>query len=266
MDTPKEASFSSILSSLARIDEYTHGIAIPDSWMQGRTAYGGLTAALCLEAALKSHDELPPLRSAHFTFMSPTSGAPIIRTSTLRQGKSMTFLGASMLSGNDICATSTLCFGKSRDSVNFTKMTAPLAEAPENCPPFFVWDNKPAFMRNFDGRRAGGSMPCSGANNAMMTVWLKHKNLQGKLELPGILAIVDALPPAIFPLLQEPTPISTISWSIDFFDSQQKPYGEWILLESRAECLDSGYSTQNIVAWSQSGDPIISCRQNIAVF
>lgn len=258
--------FSSILNNLIRIDECSHSIIIPESWMQGRTSYGGLTAALCLEAALKGHEELPPLRSAHFTFISPTSGTPTIRTNNLRQGKSMTFLGASMLSGNEICATSVLAFGKSRESSGFNHITAPVVQSPEDCPDFFVWDNMPVFMQNFVGRHAGGSTPCSGSDNAMMTVWLRHKNHQGKLGLPGILAIVDALPPAIFPLLLEPTPISTISWSIDFFGAQQEQYGEWILLESRAESLGSGYSTQNIMAWNQNGEPIVSCRQNVAIF
>ncbi|GAB89763.1 acyl-CoA thioesterase domain-containing protein [Gordonia rhizosphera] len=40
-------------------------IAIPDRWTQGRTAYGGLTAALSVQAALMTEDaKLPTLTSA----------------------------------------------------------------------------------------------------------------------------------------------------------------------------------------------------------
>ncbi|MEZ5743258.1 MAG: hypothetical protein R3D89_05900 [Sphingomonadaceae bacterium] len=38
--------------------------AIPDGWLQGRTAYGGLSSALVLEAAQRAGGaELPPLRT-----------------------------------------------------------------------------------------------------------------------------------------------------------------------------------------------------------
>ena len=41
---------------------------LPENWMQGRTTYGGLTAALLLEAARRGHADLPPLRSAMINF------------------------------------------------------------------------------------------------------------------------------------------------------------------------------------------------------
>ena len=34
----------------------------PENWSQGRTLYGGITAALCYEAAKAGADALPPLR------------------------------------------------------------------------------------------------------------------------------------------------------------------------------------------------------------
>ena len=40
----------------------------PPSWSQGRTLYGGMTAALCWAAVGRSVPGLPPVRSAQFTF------------------------------------------------------------------------------------------------------------------------------------------------------------------------------------------------------
>jgi hypothetical protein len=34
-------------------------IDLPADWLQGRTAYGGLTGALCVEAAGRLHPDLP---------------------------------------------------------------------------------------------------------------------------------------------------------------------------------------------------------------
>lgn len=44
---------------------------ITEEWMQGRTTYGGLSAALCLAGTLSAHADLPPLRSAQVAFIGP---------------------------------------------------------------------------------------------------------------------------------------------------------------------------------------------------
>ena len=35
-------------------DSSAHEVKLTDDWLQGRTAYGGLTTALCLEGALQN--------------------------------------------------------------------------------------------------------------------------------------------------------------------------------------------------------------------
>ncbi|MBO9557360.1 MAG: thioesterase family protein, partial [Caulobacter sp.] len=39
---------------------------VTDDWRQGRTTYGGLSAALCVETAQRTFPDAPPLRSAQF--------------------------------------------------------------------------------------------------------------------------------------------------------------------------------------------------------
>ncbi len=48
---------------------------VPADWMQGRTAYGGFSAALALVAAQQAAEDLPPLRSATVNFRRPAFGA-----------------------------------------------------------------------------------------------------------------------------------------------------------------------------------------------
>src|SRR3569623_1525442 len=68
--------------------------AIPDSWLQGRTSYGGLSAALAFHAAQQSDADLPPLRSALIAFIGPLSGDIVIRASRLRRGRNAAFVQA----------------------------------------------------------------------------------------------------------------------------------------------------------------------------
>jgi len=63
---------------------------IPESWRQGRTAYGGLTAGLSLIAAQKQFPDLPPFRSVTVNFIGPVSGDPVFTSRLLRQGRNVT--------------------------------------------------------------------------------------------------------------------------------------------------------------------------------
>ena len=63
-------------------------IDAPDAWSQGRTLYGGMTAALCHEAARRRIDAQAPLRSAQFLFCGPATGRLRLQSQILREGRS----------------------------------------------------------------------------------------------------------------------------------------------------------------------------------
>lgn len=86
---------------LAGIVPKPDGFIIPvgDDWRQGRTVYGGLSAALCVECAIRSIPGLPPLRSAQFCFVGPATGELQIAPSLVRRGKTSTFVGAASANG-----------------------------------------------------------------------------------------------------------------------------------------------------------------------
>ena len=83
--------FSQLLAAVAPQGE-GYAVTAPDDWRQGRTLYGGLTAALCVDAALRANPDLPPLRSAQFTFAGPANGAVRSTPTVLRRGKSTVFV------------------------------------------------------------------------------------------------------------------------------------------------------------------------------
>lgn len=58
----------------------------PKHWLQGRTAYGGFSAALALQIALKEFPEgLPPLKSAQIAFIGPVTENVTFHAEILRQ-------------------------------------------------------------------------------------------------------------------------------------------------------------------------------------
>jgi acyl-CoA thioesterase len=63
-------NYTDLLSSIAFGADQSSRVTVPEDWMQGRTTYGGLTAALCLKAALPLAGDRP-LRSAQIAFVGP---------------------------------------------------------------------------------------------------------------------------------------------------------------------------------------------------
>ena len=94
-------SFVELLASIVPTDA---GFAVdaPPSWSQGRTLYGGISSALCLEAVHRAFPDLPPLRSAQIAFVGPASGNVSMHPTILRRGKSTAFVArAPLVSGAD---------------------------------------------------------------------------------------------------------------------------------------------------------------------
>lgn len=106
----------SVLTAAMVQDNGSHSIVLPADWLQGRTAYGGLSAALCLQATLRSIEDLPPLRSAQFCFVGPATGKLSISSDVLRKGKSTTLVGCDLTGDSGLAVRSTLCFVAGRTS------------------------------------------------------------------------------------------------------------------------------------------------------
>ncbi|HGQ7767838.1 TPA: thioesterase family protein [Pseudomonas aeruginosa] len=259
-------SFSSLVGNLTKQDD-KHAIDLPLDWLQGRTAYGGLSAALCLEATIRSHPTLPPLRSAHFSFLGPAVGRLIVSAEVSREGKSTVFTKAVVEGEMGIAAQANLCFGSTRISgYDYCSIPVPDVAHPETYPAYFSWLNRPNFMQHFDGRLVSGARPCTAGEQPEMLVWLRHKDRAIDTNLVGLLALADALPPAIFVMFREPVPISTVTWSVDVLDESFESKEGWWLVRSVAESARNGFTTQVITIWAADGRPVLAARQSVAVF
>lgn len=257
----------SVLTAAMVQDNGNHSIVLPADWLQGRTAYGGLSAALCLQATLRSLEELPPLRSAQFCFVGPATGKLSISSDVLRKGKSTTLVGCDLTGDSGLAVRSTLCFGAGRTSSHdHQSFVMPKVAGPEDCPGYYVWPDRPNFMSHFDGRLAAGARPRTLGAKPEMTVWLRHHDAGDEASLVRLLALADALPPPSLVLSKEFIPISTMTWSIDMLDDKPFTSTGWWLVQATANTSREGYSAQETVIWSPDGKPVLVARQNVAIF
>ena len=258
--------YSELIAGLKR---GTHGrieAAIPDDWMQGRTTYGGLTAALCLEAALELVPDMP-VRAAQVAFIGPVGGDVVISPSVLRRGKSSAFVNADLVTEAGIMARCIFTFGAKRASaLDQRSRQRPDVQGPEACPSFFGSGRRPTFANHFNVRLAAGQPPMSGAERGDMVLWLRHKD-EGALWNPTtLLSIADAPPPAAMSMMTEPAPISSMTWMAEFLTDEITTTEGWFLAHHEAQATKDGYSSQSMRLWNADGEPVMIGRQTIAVF
>lgn len=240
---------------------------VAGNWLQGRTFYGGLTAALCLEGALRAFPDLPPLRSAQVSFIGPAEGEVSVKAEILRQGKSVTFVGADLSGEGGLAARAVFAFGLARESMfsrHFTPM--PDVPGPDQSGFFFPPGNDgPVFARNFDVRLARGGVPMTSSAEHDHFLWVRHRDA-GATSIAALLALADMPPPAMMPMFPAPARISSMTWGLNFFTDHPQTEDGWWLLESRAENAAEGYSSQDMFVWSGKGEPVIAGRQSVAIF
>lgn len=241
---------------------------IPDDWKQGRTAYGGLSAAFLLERVRADYTDLPPLRSMIVNFTGPVTDAPTLSSTLLRQGRNVTTAYATAeIEGKTVC-TATFSFGASRESA--VRVVGPDVETPDpdNVQPFFPPGAEkfaPAFTRHFETKLIEGARPMSGTDRGYIRCWCRHRDQRARSGEAALLAIADMLPPAALPLLKTFAPVSSMTWMCNFLRDPETQDG-WYMLDTDLTAAQDGYSSQVMRIWNRKGELIADGMQSVVIF
>jgi len=262
-----QAGWSKIQRGLT-LDETGYTANIPLNWKQGRTAYGGLTAALMLATAQNKFTDLPALRSALINFVGPVTDTPILDAQLERRGRNVTNLSATAKIDGKAVARADFLFGASRASKLNIKFPAPEAPPPETCQLFTPPAAKnivPAFFHNFETRLIGGARPMMGEEGYILT-WSRHHDPESRTGISSLLCIADVLPPAAMPLMRSFAPVSSMSWIVNFLTDTPTTSEGWWKIESRLTAAQGGYSSQVMRIWNTDGELVVDGMQSIAIF
>jgi acyl-CoA thioesterase len=257
----ESSSIPSLLADLAWSSDRAAAL-IPDDWLQGRTAYGGLSAALALGAVLQRWDDLPPLRSAQIAFVGPLAGPIEIVPVLLRRGRTAAFVQADILAEGKLGLRATLVFMHAQDShvalpppVLAGAALPPLGE-PLAPPPAL------RFVQQFELRATGEER----AGAARLSRWARLRNRDGLAPMVEMLAIGDVLPPAAMMLFEKHGPISSMTWQLNGLVDRPATEDGWWLVRADAEHALHGASSQAMGTWSRSGTQVVAATQSIAIF
>lgn len=258
--------FSKLLADGAKASTSKWSFNITEDWLQGRTTYGGLSAAICLRAIENEFDDLPPLRSMQVNFIGPVAGEVEIEVTLLRRGKSVAYISAEMKANDQVATHCVCCFGTKRESrMNTVFGDTPSVPTFSESKNFFQHGPGPTFSNQFHCRLAKGGFPVSGSPDSEHFIWVKHKDELAN-DMPALVGIADMPPPAVLPMFKEFAPISSMTWMFNILTEDLETEDGWWLMRSAAEHSKDGYSSQDMQVWNTSGDLVLTGRQNVAIF
>lgn len=240
-----------------------HGVefraTIGDHWLQGRTAYGGASAATALRAVKAAFPDLPPLRSIQIAFVGPLSGDVTVTPALLRRGKNSAFVACDVTSGDGVGLRALFLFMASREStIDHLDLAAPSFDPPEKGPV----DPKtpmPGFLQNFDLAGAAD-------RDAGFMRWARLRARDGIDAETELVAIADALPPAAMRLAKQWGPISSATWQLNLVTDAPATRDGWWLLGADTLHAGHGSSSQSMTIWNRDGEPIATATQSVALF
>lgn len=251
-------SLSAILAA-AQLDDEALTAQVEPQWLQGRTCYGGLSAALAYQAAARLADDLPPLRSAQVAFVGPLSASVRAVPTLLRRGRNSAFIGCDVSGDDAIGLRALFLFGAARESsLVWRDLPPPTAGAPTI--PVALPEGVPRFMSNFEVAHVDEKVPGG------LRRWVRLKERAGLDPTFELIAIADALPPAALALARSFGPVSTTTWQVNLLTDAPTTEDGWWLVESRTLDVGGGTSSQAMTIWNRDGEAQATATQSVALF
>lgn len=246
-------------------DSSTH---FDETWTQGRSAFGGLSAAFAVTAMRKALGSALPMRSLMVSFIAPLPAGEINAEATIqRQGKNVTQMSGSVYSSGQLCLQAMAAFGAARDElvVPPAPFTLPSREGGIQ-----IADHAkrlPAFLQYFDGAWLSTGLPFSGARSTELQMWVRHRSNLTDFPAEKLVSIADIPPPVVLSFFDTPpVPASSLTWSLEFVISPEQVQSDWFFLDFTAEAAAEGYTQQSGRIYTEDGRLCALTRQCMVYF
>lgn len=240
-----------------------------ENWSQGRSAFGGLSAAFAVTAMRKKLAQPQTIRSLMVSFIAPVAPGEVnVQTEVQRQGKNVTQCSASVISDGQIALQAMAVFGNSREA--FKPADKANKELPNRDSGITFSDNAkrlPHFLQYFDGCWIDGGIPFSGNYKPFLNMWVRHKQDVSRFPIEKLVAIADIPPPVLLSHFEKPpVPASSLTWSLEFVEAPEDIEGEWFYLEFEVEAAADGYTQQSGKIYDELGRLVALTRQCMVYF
>ncbi len=258
--------YSEVLGSVQQRDG-AWTAAIPEDWLQGRSVFGGLQAALALRAMRALVPAGVPLRTLQTTFVAPVpAGTVRIQAQVLRAGKSATQVEARLMEQGQTLCTVIGVFGAARPSAVRIVPVQPVVECDKPIDFPYIEGVTPSFTRHFAVRWLRGGMPFTGSTVPQNVVEIGMRD-EGNASEEHVLGIADFIPPIGLSFLKKPVAGSSMTWMLEFIGDPVDglPLQGW-RMDGELVAAHDGYTSQTGMLWGPGGRAVALSRQSMVVF
>lgn len=263
--------YSEVLASLKAADESGGFTAtIDDSWLQGRSLFGGIQAALGVAAMRHASGVTAPLRSLQTSFIAPVpAGALRLQVQVLRQGRSATQVECRIMDGNQTLCLMLGIFGAARDSsIRITPAVAELGKPIEQADELpFMKGMMPDFLQHMRQRWTRGGFPFTGQPSADFQVHVAMREAV-PCDEPALVSLADAIPTPALTVLKQPAMASSLTWTLELLVDQLPDcrMDQSFRFDAVVDAAVSGYANQTATLLAPDGSPIAFSRQAVVIF
>jgi len=257
-----------VLEPMGSVD---YACSLLPEWCHGPGVYGGLQAALLLEA-MRLHVAEPARQPRSLTaqFIAPASSGPgTLTVDVIRKGRSMTHMAASLHRGDKVFARATATFAHTRATQPYNRQPA-MPDVPgwDELTDCQHGDRPPTFLKMLRFRDCLGSRPYSGAHDAHLGGWGRFVHPTA-LTPASITALIDAWPPAVLACYPHMERAASVELSLTLHTAAHNdiaPIDVPVLYESRSDAISDGFSEEHARLWSPQGQVLATVMQRIIVF
>lgn len=244
-------------------------IDMPDSWQQGRGAFGGLVLGSLVRCVERSETDVTrKLRSLTAVVAAPVlPGKARVTVSQLRRGNAVSMIRASLHSEGDIVAELTAILGRDRPATpqwqRIPKVALPPWEetpvAPIQAP------IAPVFTQHFEYRLVGPA-PFMGGTEPVAAGWIRPRDPGPDRGAAYLTACIDAWWPACAVTFDSPRPLATMNFMLDIVGSTDglPPDAPYAYVGATPVAVD-GYTGETRELWGVDGRLLALNKQTIAI-
>ncbi len=244
---------------------------IPVDWGQGRTAFGGLSTYLVVQALQNAVHTSPirPLQSVAVHFIGPVGIGPVaIDATVLRTGRYMTQASGTLHSGGALALTATAAFGQPRPSkLELEPPQAPPMAAPESLPAMpYIPGMMPAFTQHIEYRWATPHFPFTGGPSPELQGWCRVDSADLAVDAAMVLLLIDSWPAGILTMADTFTAASSVVWMVNFYDFAPLPAGTWLKTTQKTTMSRAGHAENVADVWTADGRLVARSRQLVTIY
>ncbi len=243
---------------------------VPVDWGQGRTAFGGLSTFLVVQAMeAAAHADPPrPLQSVSVHFIGPVPIGPVdIRARVLRTGRYMTQTTGTLEVESGIALAVQGAHGRPRASkLELEPPQAPALPDPNELPAMpYMAGMMPAFTQHIDYRWASSHFPFTGGSSPQIRGWCRFRE-DLPVDAAMVMLLIDAWPAGIITMAPEFVAASSVIWMVNFFDFSPLPAGSWLQTVQRTTMSRAGHAENIADIWTSEGKLVARSRQLVTIY